>query len=297
MRLLTDSVELEENNMNRTNSSNGLKPKVRPTQHHLHHQVMKSNNAMKMKNYQPNDSLSSDESSINSSPSPTDFVFDIMCSDPAQQQALSMLQFKDFYDPFQQSLFFGMVSEANGATAASNHNGAGGNLDNLTDPFFGGSGVLYDQQQQQQQQQTEGLEESLMHSLSSVANTPIASALKKKVMTRKNSSISTTKKRKSQHEDHEMMQLTSSMTEYSLWPNYVCLYLEYALPYDPCRPLSHNLSQLPHCYPNCLPTVPVSSVPKEKCPPIASLSLNDTVLLLAKVNIIFRHRNGWNKKI
>ncbi|KAI8066183.1 TEA/ATTS domain family-domain-containing protein [Thamnidium elegans] len=281
MRLLTDSVELDENNhninRNNANNSNPLKPKTRQPHHsHNQHQMMKNNNAIKMKSYQPNDSLSSDESSINSSPSPTDYVFDIMCSDPAQQQALSMLQFKDFYDPFQQFLFFGTVTEANTSATPSN-----ANFDNLTDPFFGGSGVLYDQQQ------SEGLEDSLMHSLSSAANTSIASAMKKKmVATRKGNA----KKRKSQQDETSsdtVMNLTSSIagSEYSLWPNYVCLYLEYASPYDPCRPLSHNLSQLPHCYPNGLPVVSVSSVSKEKCPPIATLSSSDSVLLLAKTKL------------
>lgn len=281
MRLLTDSVELDENNhninRNNANNSNSLKPKIlQPHHSHNQHQAMKNNNTIKMKSYQPNDSLSSDESSINSSPSPTDYVFDIMCSDPAQQQALSMLQFKDFYDPFQQSLFFGMMTEANTNATPSN-----ANFDNLTDPFFGGSGVLYDQQQ------SEGLEESLMQSLSSAANTPIASAMKKKMVAARKGSA---KKRKSQHDEisnDTVMNVTSSIagSEYSLWPNYVCLYLEYASPYDPCRPLSHNLSQLPHCYPNGLPVVSVNSVSKEKCPPIATLSSSDSVLLLAKVYI------------
>ncbi|KAI9270290.1 TEA/ATTS domain family-domain-containing protein [Helicostylum pulchrum] len=285
MRLLTDSVELDENNhnINRNNSNNSLKPKIRQPHHshNQHQQVMKNNNPIKMKSYQPNDSLSSDDSSINSSPSPTDYVFDIMCSDPAQQQALSMLQFKDFYDPFQQSLFFGMVTEANNTNATTPSNA---NFDNLADPFFGGSGVLYDQQQ------GEGLEESLMHSLSSAANTPIASAVMKKKMVAAAARKGTAKKRKSQHDEttnDTVMNVTSSIagSEYSLWPNYVCLYLEYASPYEPSRPLSHNLSQLPHCYPNGLPVVSVNSVSKEKCPPIATLSSSDSVLLLAKTKL------------
>lgn len=259
MRLLTDSVEIDENN-------NALKSKMRQPPH-MHHSI-KNNSSIKMKTYQPNDSLSSDESSINSSPSPTDYVFDIMCGDPAQQQALSMLQFKDFYDPFQQSLFAGMVVGANAPSFEGNNN------NNLSDPFFG-SGVLYDQQQ------TQDLEESLINNLSDVATTPTtpnASAIKKKnvlMPVRKNS----TKKRKTHHDE----QIVGS--EFALWPNYICLYLEYTLPYDPCRPLSHNLSQLPHCYPNCLPTLSMDSIPKEKCPPIVCLgqNLNDTVLLLAKV--------------
>lgn len=267
MRLLTDSVELDENN-------NALKSKMRqPT--HMHHSI-KNNNSIKMKTYQPNDSLSSDESSINSSPSPTDYVFDIMCGDPAQQQALSMLQFKDFYDPFQQSLFSGMVTGSNTPSFDNNNNN-----NNLSDPFFG-SGVLYDQQQNQD------LEESLINNLSDVATgnttptTPTASAIKKKVKlmpVRKNS----TKKRKTQHDEQNVG------SEFALWPNYICLYLEYTLPYDPCHPLSHNLSQLPHCYPNCLPTVSMHSISKEKCPPITCLSQNpgDIVLLLAKVKTKF----------
>ncbi|KAG2204043.1 hypothetical protein INT47_007037 [Mucor saturninus] len=252
MRLLTDSVELDETN-------NALKTKMRQPPH-IHHSL-KNSNSIKMKTYQPNDALSSDESSINSSPSPTDYVFDIMCADPAQQQALSMLQFKDFYDPFQQSLFAGM---ANGLP--SNFEPTQPN----NDPFFGS---LYEQQHQQQ---------DLLNNLSNVATTPTtphASAIKKKDVLMP---VRKTKKRKSHHDDE-----SHNESEFALWPNYICLYLEYTLPYDPCRPLSHNLSQLPHCYPNSLPTVSVDTIPKEKCPPITCLSQNsaDTVLLLAKTKL------------
>jgi hypothetical protein len=215
-----------------------------------------------------------------------------MYGDPAQQQALSMLQFKDFYDPFQQSLF---VSD--GMVHANNNNNNNNNTTPITpfnavDPFFGSGGIL--------QNNNEILEESLMNSLTAVAtttpSTPTANSLL--TTTKKNNGqqgkMSNNKKRKSQHYDNTsndmlMMMATTNFNNVSgLWPNYICLYLEYTLPYDPCHPLSHNLSQLPHCYPNCLPTVTVDSISKEKCPSITSLlssnkNSDDKVLLLAKV--------------
>ncbi|KAL0075297.1 hypothetical protein J3Q64DRAFT_1775869 [Phycomyces blakesleeanus] len=60
--------------------------------------------------------------------------------------------------------------------------------------------------------------------------------------------------------------------EFALWPNYLCLYLEYALPYDTSMTVSHNLAQLPHCYPNCLSTVDARSISREKCPLIGALT-------------------------
>lgn len=285
MRLLTDSVEQDENSNHTSQNRNTTVPKskMRQPPHLRHSQTMKNSittsGAFQMKKFQSSDNLSSDDSSINSSPSPTDYVFEIMCGDPVQQQALSMLQFKDIYDPFQQSLFSGVLSGS-----ANNTPGINFDANNAIDPFFG-SDILYDQAQ------NGNLEESLINSLSAVTTTslpttPNASSMKKSTTTKMNSS----KKRKSLHEDIAsdlLINFNSNVIEskYALWPNYICLYLEYSLPYDPCRPLSHNLSQMPHCYPNCLPAVPIDSISTEKCPLITSLSqnLNDTVLLLAKV--------------
>jgi hypothetical protein len=315
MRLLTDSMDSDDNNnkaaaatTTTTTTTTALKSKIRQ-QHHLHpHHTTAAAaaaaaaaatvTAKKLKTYQTNESLSSDESSINSSPSPTDYVFDIMYGDPAQQQALSMLQFKDFYDPFQQSLFVGMI---NSGAQNNNNNTLESPLDD-TDPLLD----LANQQQQPYYDVQKAFADNMdrlsaMCGLPPSPTTPTATSSvttfnKKKNIIRKTNM----KKRKSHHDDTMMMTATTAVTpviatslftspligsETSLWPNYICLYLEYALPYDPCRQLSHNLSQLPHCFPSCLPTISIEAIPKEKCPPITSLVQNNqqTVLLLAKV--------------
>ncbi|KAI8366942.1 TEA/ATTS domain family-domain-containing protein [Choanephora cucurbitarum] len=204
MRLLTDSVDMD---------SRTTKSKSRS---HLHHPY--STKPMKYR------MDSSDESSINSSPSPTDYVFDIMCNDPAQQQALSMLQFKDFYDPFQQSPY---------------HHTSLPTIDHthlMTDPSF------FQQNDWIQQENLESYNHMLMNTHSK---------------------------------------------QKPLWPNYLCLYLEYSLPYDPaCRLLSHNLSHLAHCHPK-LAKSSSDLISKEKCPLISSLTPNSDryALLLAKTQL------------
>ncbi|KAL0073505.1 hypothetical protein F4703DRAFT_1896883 [Phycomyces blakesleeanus] len=42
--------------------------------------------------------------------------------------------------------------------------------------------------------------------------------------------------------------------------------------YDTSMTVSHNLAQLPHCYPNCLSTVDARSISREKCPLIGALT-------------------------
>ncbi|KAI7868780.1 TEA/ATTS domain family-domain-containing protein [Spinellus fusiger] len=73
---------------------------------------------------------------------------------------------------------------------------------------------------------------------------------------------------------------------FALWPNYLCLFLEYALPYDTSMTVSHNLAQLPHCYPNCLSTVKTTTVSRDKCPLVETLTFHPTnVVLLAKMKL------------
>lgn len=271
MRLLTDSVDMDDTtNSKQINHINSIKPKSRQLhhhsrnpysyhnchndfQHHLHPRPVKAPGAIKMKTHQSFDSLSSDDSSINSSPSPTDYVFDIMCGDPAQQQALSMLQFKDFYDPFQQSLFSGMP---NIMEEGSNNV--------MSDPFFGSNMPATD------------IITPLLTN-----NTTEALFLPTQEQTLLNMLEKTSPQLNAQK-----IKTPQGKIDCALWPNYLCLYLEYALPYDAGRPMSHNLSQMPHCYPNSVPTVMASSVNKDKCPIISTLVQNqkDTVLLMAKVN-------------
>lgn len=284
MRLLTDSVEQNEMNSTKSiiqnSSGNATKTKTRQANHLRPTDILKASGALQMKTYQLNDTLSSDDSSVNSSPSPTDYVFEIMCGDPAQQQALSVLQFKDLYDPFQQSLFSETLDGSNNSNFSTAFESQ-----NLIDPFFG-SAVLFEQSQ------NKNMEEVLLSTLSATTgdlSSSMTSISRKKSASSASIRKSNPKRKKLSHQPqvNEIRNLSSSIVESkcALWPNYICLYLEYSVPYDPCRPLSHNLSQMTHCYPNCLPVVPLDVSSKEKCPSISALldSPEETVLLLAKV--------------
>lgn len=247
MRLLTDSSEADGN----TNSENSTNNKTK-RQHHPYHRShfhriqhhrfpRHTGGAVKMKNYQSVDSLSSDDSSINSSPSPTDYMLDIMYGDPAQQQIFNMLQFKDLCDP---------MNDTNNAMG-------------LLDPFFG-SDIITPLLNEQDETTT----------TTDIINQPITddlllSSLNMIKCTRMNNNTT-----------------TSIPNRFSLWPNYLCLYLEYPLPHDPCGRVSHNLSQLPHCYANCLSKTAIDALPKDKCPPLVDLAKN-IPLLHAKVRFFF----------
>jgi hypothetical protein len=306
MRLLTDSVDLDDNR-------NAHKPKTKrchqQQQNHsnmqsIHHNQIKSAmntngvvGAVKMKTLQSTDSFSSDDSSINSSPSPTDYVFDIMYGDPNQQHALSMLGLKDFYDPFQQTLL-GMGTDPFAAVLDTTSSGANGNSINSIDPIFGSTPIP---------ETCSAFPEALStqanrNNFSNLVLPPTSSATHVKIDQDTFSTNASEKEKtvsnKSMANKRKFDQISNmtpstvvdypakdlSSPDFPLWPNYICLYLEYSLPYDLCRPLSHNLSQLPHCYPNSLPSATVDSIPKGKCPPISSLVQNSkNAVLLAKV--------------
>ncbi|KAL7309352.1 hypothetical protein PS15m_011450 [Mucor circinelloides] len=275
MRLLTDSVDNDDGNNASTTTATAAKSKARSSHshhpmhmpnrhHHLHHHQHPM--GVKMKTYRSIDSLSSDDSSINSSPSPTDYVFDIMYNDQQQQQQmLSMLQFKDMYDPMQQSLF----------PTANSLNPLDLNL--MTDPFFGSTTANNTDilttpllEEEQQLAITAAEQELLINSLD---------MLKDKSATDATMSNTLCLKRKSLHGEEQ--------EQYPLWPNYLCLYLEYAMPYDPsCRPLSHNLSQLPHCYANGIPSVSSKdTISEEKCPIISTLASLNTLMAKTKLDL------------
>ena len=67
-------------------------------------------------------------------------------------------------------------------------------------------------------------------------------------------------------------------TTFPLWPNYFCLFLEYALPYDPTSTITHNLARLEHCYPNCIPVT-------EKLPSKGPSYSSNSLVLLAKAKL------------
>ncbi|KAL9545084.1 hypothetical protein MBANPS3_007314 [Mucor bainieri] len=291
MRLLTDSADNDDNNNNTSvtttsSAAAAAKPKARPS--HLHHPMHMPNHhhphlhhhhhpmGVQMKTYRSIDSLSSDDSSINSSPSPTDYVFDIMYNDQQQQQqVLSMLQFKDMYDPMQQSLF----------PTASSMNPLDLNL--MTDPFFGSTTANNTDilttpllEEEQQLAITAAEQELLINSLDMLKD---KSTMENTTTTTTPTATTTTTtsclKRKSLHGEEQ--------EQYPLWPNYLCLYLEYAMPYDPsCRPLSHNLSQLPHCHATGIPSVSSrDTISKEKCPIISSLGSLNTLIAKTKLDL------------
>ncbi|KAK4517187.1 NAD-dependent histone deacetylase sir2 [Mucor velutinosus] len=272
MRLLTDSVDNDDSNNASTTTSAAAKPKTRPSHphhpmhmpNHHHHPLQHHPMGVKMKTYRSIDSLSSDDSSINSSPSPTDYIFDIMYNDQQQQQqVLSMLQFKNVYDPMQQSL----LATANSMNPLD--------LNLMTDPFFGSTTANNTDilttpllEEEQQLAITAAEQELLINSLD---------MLKDKSTT--DITTSSCLKRKSLHGEEQ--------EQYPLWPNYLCLYLEYALPYDPsCRPLSHNLSQLPHCHATGIPSVSSKeTISKEKCPIISTLASLNTLMAKTKLDL------------
>lgn len=69
---------------------------------------------------------------------------------------------------------------------------------------------------------------------------------------------------------------------FPLWPNYLCLFLEYALPYDTASTVTHNLALLEHCYPNCLPVL--EKLPSQ-CPAIDLSHCSNSLVLLAKAKL------------
>ncbi|CAO3591273.1 unnamed protein product [Absidia cylindrospora] len=103
MRLLTDSVDLEDDFGHRKTpkTTTGKRPQPKHQPSFLNPNSNNSASTLplgKLTNLNSTASISSDESSIQSSPSPADYVFDMMYGD---DHALSMLDIKDpFYDSF-----------------------------------------------------------------------------------------------------------------------------------------------------------------------------------------------------
>lgn len=230
MRLLTDSVEADEGYVSTQQQQQ------QHQQHQQQHQIRKTNTKQNLQRRQPKnmnsihstDTLSSDESSMSSSPSPADYVFDIMCHD--QHNSLSMLDIKDpFYEPF-----FGM-DISNNNTSTNNESMVGGmsssfSLQNLANATT--TDVL---------QQLFPNEEN-----NAMADIPMPDYIHKQKKPQKSVTKKYNKKQKHIKNSSSMMNLIKNTTMlptanhtwidpsvYPLWPNYICLYLEYSLPYDP----------------------------------------------------------------
>ncbi|ORE06394.1 hypothetical protein BCV72DRAFT_207530 [Rhizopus microsporus var. microsporus] len=226
MRLLTDSNEVSEE------PSNNNKSCAQSVSTHMHptNSVPTSSVNPQLKTIKSIESFSSDDSSINScSPSPTDFMLDMMQGDPAQRHAFSVL--KDLYDPFQQPIFNDLM-----------------HLDPLMtgmDPFLGTFPTL---------------------------NQSVVDTVNLMLPNQQNTSMI------------ESSSFSPSTNEFAFWPSYFCLYLEYALPCDPYRRLTYNLAHMPQCLPSSISTISLEGLPKEKCPPLASLS-PDTVKIDLSLDI------------
>ncbi|KAF1799634.1 hypothetical protein FB192DRAFT_1460080 [Mucor lusitanicus] len=317
MRLLTDSIE-DEGFATKAQThrkpkmatmprrqSNNTNPHHHPHQHHHQQQQQQKLNLT---------DLSSDESSMSSSPSPADYVFDIMYND--QQASLSMLDMKDpFYEPF-----FGTLP--NGNANSSNHGGSASNTSAASsDTNAGGMATSLSFQNLANATTNDVLQQLFPYGDASNAshkptvvdlldsNFVSSSAVKQH---RKSKKINTTRKyNKKQKKSfatntnmhfhpaassnmHMMMDGSAGMTLpgnssniwidpsiYPLWPNYICLYLEYSLPYDPSITIPHTLANLPECVPNCIPTIDASLVARNKCPSLTDLSSNPAVITLA----------------
>lgn len=107
MRLLTDSVDLDDDfAVRKTPKMTGRRPQQQQQKHQHQQPYLNHSTSLtlgKLATLTSAASISSDESSIHSSPSPADYVFDMMYGD---DHALSMLDIKDpFYDTMHPSLF------------------------------------------------------------------------------------------------------------------------------------------------------------------------------------------------
>ncbi|KAI8640209.1 TEA/ATTS domain family-domain-containing protein [Parasitella parasitica] len=304
MRLLTDSVE-DEGFV--TSAQTHRKPKT-ATMPRRQNNTTSSNHTHHQQKITLTD-LSSDESSMSSSPSPADYVFDIMYHD--QQASLSMLDMKDpFYEPF-----FGALP--NNLTNTNNNSSAATASNTIIDTNVGGMATSLSFQNLAAATTNDVLQQLFPYDENAATNSnkPTVvdlldsnfSSMKQQYQKQKKTIANTRKynrKKKvfpinnmhfqpSSSSSMNMMLEGGNMTLpgssniwidpsiYPLWPNYICLYLEYSLPYDPSITIPHTLANLPECVPNCIPTVDASLVARNKCPSLTELSSNPAVTTLA----------------
>lgn len=251
MRLLTDSVEDEGF---ATTTQQHRKPKQAntvPRRNHNHQKinVMHSSGSI----------MSSDESSMSSSPSPADYVFDIMYHDQ-QSNSLPMLDMKDpFYEPFFNYL---------GGSSTSVDNSNNSNNNSNTNDNAAGMATSFSLQNLTNATTNEMLQQLFpITSATSESNTTVVDLLeqqnsmhdfmikqpkkqKKTAIAKKYIKKQQRKSMSHQHINHNLIRDFSTNLNlgaplpgasqtwidpsiYPLWPNYICLYLEYSLPYDP----------------------------------------------------------------
>ncbi|KAI9477954.1 MAG: TEA/ATTS domain family-domain-containing protein [Benjaminiella poitrasii] len=261
MRLLTDYIDLDSNHRNQ-DMIHMQQPMSSPSQYqhasfhfqHPTHTTTTTNNniipsTVKMNTYCSLDSFSSDESSIQSSPSPNDYIFDFMTHHDPSQHVFPLFQFNP--------LFSGMVDPLGSATAAATTS----TVVKTKSPFL-----------------LNGHNDAMTF-VDTLLNQPATNEMLAPLLnhpsTFSSSSVSAAAATLGDEPEDALL----------LWPNYLCLYLNYSMPCEPCQPFSHNLAQLPHCLPDQLATVPVESISKEKCPPLDSLLARQQTLLLAKTKL------------
>ncbi|KAI9286781.1 TEA/ATTS domain family-domain-containing protein [Umbelopsis sp. AD052] len=277
MRLLTDSVEIEDDFTPAPENATG---------------------------YLSSESFTSDDSSIDSSPSPNDYVFEFMYGDPnAHHSAAPMFDLKGQMFERINHQMAAMKQEPllldnngkhqykipyNGYVAANSAMSSFGLPNDLMSNFVMANGLPSSISPSAILPQTPCSMTDFM-SLNFQNN---ARKIKKPCSTgipRKSSiTIAKRKSYKKKVEDDCVNDMATDMeaTKFPLWPNYFCLYLEYSLPYDPSITVSHTLAQLPHCYPNCLPTIDIRSVSADKCPQVETLQkYQPNITLLAKMKL------------
>lgn len=229
MRLLTDTVEDDGfATSQHTHAPKKTKQSTATTSR-------QNSNQSKVAQTRSSESLSSDESSMTSSPSSADYGLDTMYHD--QQSSLSMLDIKDpFYEPF-----FGSLGVApTPVTDSSNNNNYNANdfalqssTQDVLQQFFPGSSnnTVLDQQQMNNlfmkpHQQKKSKKSNILKKHSKKPKKSIS----------QNSIINDF----SSMNFDAMLPLPTNNSStwidssiYPMWPNYICLYLEYSLPYDP----------------------------------------------------------------
>ncbi|KAI9299902.1 TEA/ATTS domain family-domain-containing protein [Cunninghamella echinulata] len=303
MRLLTDSVEVDEEFINRhktttKNNNNHSTPVKR--QHNTTKQNKQSssfnnnnNNALPpqstptpLTQLPSNLSITSDESSIHSSPSPADYVFDMMYSSSSSTQPYPLLDMKDsFYQPIppphlSQALFNHHPSNSNNNNnnilssppppSSSSTTSTSFMLTAPSTPMEFSSSFSNHHHHQQQQQQIpyppsqEFYSQDMMFQHDITNTTPIMTMKKNKSMNQKTM---------------------------PLLPNYIGLYLEYPSPYEPSMIISHTLAQtnpLMDSYSSFLPSN--DTIVKQKYHSLLSIhptlsSLSTDQILLAKMKL------------
>lgn len=258
MRLLTDSAEADEGYVSTTQPPQRKSSKSNSTNNLRRQQ-------QKMNSIRSSESLSSDESSMSSSPSPADYVFDLMYHD--QQASLSMLDIKDpFYEPFFDSL---NMSASNQASNVNDPNYL--NSNDTSAAAVGGMATSFSLQHLANATTSDVLQQLFPNNdnagiMDHHQPPPIHDYLlkqQKKQFKKTNSTVKKYNKKQKNMKNavSSMMNLNTAATTttttllpssnnvwidpsvYPLWPNYICLYLEYSLPYDPtvmCFTLKQN---------------------------------------------------------